>query len=163
MWGVAGGHKLAAFGVFAATLDDYRLVPRTLVRIVAGLVVCIELIIAFCLIVPATRSAALVASAVLLSIYAAAIAINLVRGRRHIDCGCMGPAGRQTLSGWLIARNLVVALIAVVSTVSITERTLIWLDLITIGAGVAVLALAYSSANYLIANAPELARLRQGV
>ena len=160
MWGVAGLHKLAAFAVFAATLDDYRVVPQRLVRLVAGFVVAIELIIALCLTVPGTRSAALITGAVLLSIYAAAMAINLVRGRRHIDCGCMGPAGRQTLSGWLITRNIVIALLAVASTSTVTYRAFVWLDAFTIGAGVAVLALAYASANHLIANAPELARLR---
>ena len=42
----------------------------------------------------------------LLSLYTAAIVLNLARGRRDIDCGCGGPGSRQTLHEWLVWRNL---------------------------------------------------------
>ncbi len=124
----------------------------------------VELLLGLALVVPATRTTALLGSGLLLGFYACAMALNLARGRRHIDCGCMGPAARQALSGWLIVRNVVIALTAVgVSALTPAGRTLVWLDVLTIGAGVAVLAIVYSSVNHLIANAPELARLRQAI
>lgn len=160
LWFIAGWQKLAAFEVFAATLADYRMVPRNLVNICAGLVAAGEVILGAGLVVPVTRSAALLGSGLLLTLYAAAMAINLLRGRRHIDCGCMGPAARQTLSGWLVARNVVIALVAALSAGALDARPLVWLDVITIGAGVAALAFVYSAVNHLIANAPGLAQLK---
>jgi hypothetical protein len=39
------------------------------------------------------------------------MAINIRRGRRHIDCGCFQSALKQTLSWILVARNGVLALL----------------------------------------------------
>ena len=49
----------------------------------------------------------IVGGAALLLAYAAVMAINLVRGRRFIDCGCGGAA--QPLSLGLVLRNVVLA------------------------------------------------------
>ena len=160
LWLVAGAHKLRAFEIFAATLADYRLVSRDWLRPAAMLVVAVELILAAGLIAAATREPALIATAVLLLVYAAAMGINLLRGRRHIDCGCMGPASRQTLSGWLVIRNLVLAL-AAISAVGLQPRMLVWIDAMTVAAGVFAVICVYVAVNQLIENAPNLARLRQ--
>jgi hypothetical protein len=46
---------------------------------------------------------------VLLLIFAAAMAVNIRRGRRHIDCGC-GHAGLRQQLGWsMVVRNLLMA------------------------------------------------------
>lgn len=160
LWLTACWHKLAAFDAFAATLSDYRILPRSFVTGAAGLIVAAELIFGASLLVPATRDAGLVASALLLSVYAVAMAVNLLRGRRHIDCGCMGPAARQSLSYWLVLRNLVLAAVALVSSGTLVPRPLVWLDVFTIGAGILVLAIAYEAVNLLISSAPDLAQLR---
>jgi uncharacterized membrane protein YphA (DoxX/SURF4 family) len=47
------------------------------------------------------------AAAGLLLMYALAMAVNLARGRRNIDCGC-GDAPRE-LSIWLVVRNIILA------------------------------------------------------
>jgi hypothetical protein len=47
----------------------------------------------------------------LLILFAAAMAINIGRGRRNIDCGCFQSALRQNLSLTLVARNLGLALL----------------------------------------------------
>ena len=52
----------------------------------------------------ASPGLALVAMA-LLALFAAAMAINIRRGRDHIDCGCGQSFLRQTLSWMLVARN----------------------------------------------------------
>lgn len=161
LWLIADWHKLTAFDVFAATLGDYRILPRALVTFAAGLVVVLELTLAVGLIVPVSRAIALAGSAGLLTFYGFAMGLNLLRGRRHIDCGCMGPAARQSLSGWLVVRNLTLALGAVAAAVGpVSARPLLWLDIMTVIAGVCGLALVYSAINHLIANAPGLAQLR---
>jgi hypothetical protein len=48
---------------------------------------------------------AVIASILLLALFAVAMAINLRRGRAHIDCGCGQSFLKQTLSWTLIARN----------------------------------------------------------
>ena len=160
LWLVAGAQKLAAFGRFSVTLADYRLVPKPTVRACAGGVIALEIGLGVALFFPATRSLALVGSAALLLVYAAAIGINLLRGRKHIDCGCMGPTGRQTLSSWLVARNTLLVLAALASSVPAGSRALVWLDALSIAAAVGVASLLYCAVNYLIANTPDLARLR---
>ena len=54
-----------------------------------------------------TRQPTAIASMTLLAIYTGAIASNLARGRREIDCGCFASSARVPLSPWLIARNLI--------------------------------------------------------
>lgn len=154
----AARHKVLAFPAFRATFERYELVPRALAGSGAALVPGAEVSAAAAL-VAAPEAGALLASA-LLALYAGAIAGNLVRGRRDIECGCGGPAARQTLSGALVARNLVLACGALGCALTPSPRALIWLDALSITGGVAVLALLYAATNQLVANAPRLALLR---
>src|SRR5439155_1227195 len=93
LFSVAAGHQLQDLGRFRATLVEYRLLPAGLVPLAAALVVAVEVAAAGALLVPGARAAGLVSAATLLVVYGAAVAINLARGRRDIDCGCAGPAG----------------------------------------------------------------------
>jgi Methylamine utilisation protein MauE len=156
----AARHKLADRGRFRAVLAEYRLLPARLVSVGAGLVIVAEVGIAAALVVPALRTPALGAAAALLLAYAAAIAINLARGRRHIDCGCAGPAARRALSGWLVARNAVVAAAALAGTASVAARPLVWLDALTVAGASAALAAAWIATDRMLAHAPAIARLR---
>ena len=88
------------------------------------------------------------------------MAMNLYRGRRFIDCGCAGAAGHQPLSGWLVARNLLLAVLALAAMLPVQARPLVWVDAITVAAAVGAAALLYAAGNRLIANGPDLARLR---
>jgi hypothetical protein len=156
----AAVHKGAAFTEFRATLADYRLVPGPLVGLTSRGLVGAEIGLAIGLLLPALREAALLGAAGLLLVYGIAIGVNLARGRRHIDCGCMGPAMRQSLSEWLVVRNGVLIGVALTCLVPVRPRSLLWVDFVTIVGGVAVLAATFASVNHLIANAPSLARLR---
>lgn len=160
LWLVAARHKLMAFREFSAVLANYRLVPAQATEACAAAVAGLELALGIGLLLPATRQSALLASVLLLCLYAAVIALNLLRGRRHIDCGCMGPVSRQSLSGWLVSRNLLLALTAMLATLPQSGRALVWLDAFSIAASVGVAALLYATINHLIASAPDLARLR---
>jgi hypothetical protein len=87
--------------------------------------------------------------------FSAAIAINIARGRRDIDCGCFGAALRQGLSGWLLVRNLALAGAAVAVWLPSFERTLEPLDWVTIALGGTTLLVLYVAANVAIVNAPR--------
>ena len=49
----------------------------------------------------------------LLLIFAAALAVNVLRGRTWIDCGCFRNGLKQTVSWLLVARNIGLAAAAV--------------------------------------------------
>ena len=157
---VAAAHKVRDLGRFRATLAEYRLLPGALARLGAGLVVAVEAAVAAALVAPALRRPGLVSAATLLLVYAAAIGVNLARGRRDLDCGCAGPAIRRPISGWLVARNVALALVAIAALVPVRPRALVWVDVPTIAGGTAVLAALYASIDRMLADWPGLARLR---
>lgn len=147
----AAWHKLSDFHAFCATLANYRLVPAALNRPAALSIVTIEIVAAVGLLWPGAPGAApSLAGAVFLA-YGAAIAINLARGRRAIDCGCSGPAIRQSLSEGLIVRNIVLAGCCWMATLDTVARPLGVLDTGTVLFGVAGLFLTYVSGNRLLA------------
>jgi hypothetical protein len=158
----AAGHKLRDPGRFRATLADYRLLPAGIVSPAAVLLVGAEVAVAGALLAPACRTAGQLGAAGLLLLYGGAIAINLVRGRRHIDCGCAGPAARQPISEWLVARNAVLVALALVGLLPVRPRGLVWVDALTVAAATAFLAAAHASVERMIRHAPGLARLREG-
>lgn len=165
LFGAAAFEKARDFAGFRAALIGYALLPERLAgAIAAGLAGC-EAALAVALVAPAAlglRAAALVASAALLVLYGAAIAVNLARGRRDIECGCAGPAARQPLSEWLLARNALLVAAALVCLGGAGSRPLVWVDALTIGGGITILAAAWVAVHRLLANAPVLARLREG-
>ena len=157
---VAAGHKLRDLGRFRATLAEYRLLPAGLVPLAAALVVGAEAAAAGALLVPGARAAGLVSAATLLVVYGAAVAINLARGRRDIDCGCAGPAVRRPISGALVARNAALAALALAGLVPVHPRALLWVDGLTVAGATAALAAFYAALDRMIVFAPGLARLR---
>src|SRR5438132_646514 len=157
---VAASHKLRDLGRFRATLGEYRLLPGGLTPLAAIVVVAVEVAAAGALLVPGARAAGLLAAAALLVLYGAAIAINLARGRRDLDCGCAGPAVRRPISGALVARNAALAVLALAGLLPVRPRTLLWVDALTVAGATAALAAFYASLERVLAYAPALARLR---
>ena len=157
---VAAWHKLRDPRRFAATLGEYRLVPARFAPAAAACVILVELGAVVALLLWPRGGAT--AAAALLAVYGFAIAVNLARGRRHIDCGCGGPAARREISAWMVARNAVVAIAALAAAVlPVGTRELIWLDACTIVAATAMLAACWTATDHLVAQAPGLARLRE--
>lgn len=103
-------HKLAHHAELTGIVREYRLLPHHLVPLASAVVVAGDACAAVGLILPQTRAAAALLACSLLLCYAAAIGINLLRGRTSIDCGC-GGAGRG-ISGLHAMRNVVLALCA---------------------------------------------------
>lgn len=151
--------KFADLDEFRSALESYRIAPAVLEPILTYAIPLLELSAAAGLMFTSWRADAAVALLLLLAIFSGAIAINLVRGRVYIDCGCFGPALRQKISWWLVARNVALGVLAIVAAVPAAPRGLDGLDFVTIALGIATFVSIYAAANYLLANARSLAAL----
>ena len=108
LFATAAVQKLRAPTHFAAVLAAYRLLPEGAARLWL-LVPMVEVLVAAGLLVSATRAAAACAGAGLLALYAAAIAVNLKRGRHELACGCGGANESRPIAPWMVVRNLLLA------------------------------------------------------
>ncbi len=142
-------HKLRDLAHFTEVLRAYRVLPAGAVRL-APLVPLAELAVAGALVTPAVRSGAALAGAALLVLYAAAIAVNLRRGRRDLACGCGGPDDTRPIAPWMVARNLTLALLLAVTLLTWRERPLSPTDALTAGAGSVVATLLYVCLDRLL-------------
>jgi Methylamine utilisation protein MauE len=143
-------HKLRDPPHFAEVLRAYQLLPESAVRL-APLVPLAELAVAAGLFPGATRFGAGLGGAGLLAAYAAAIAVNLRRGRRDLACGCGGPDDTRPIAPWMVARNLMLALaLLAVALVPWKTRPLTPVDALTVGGGVVVATLLYVSLDQLL-------------
>jgi len=149
--------------MFAAVVEGYALLPRILVAPVAVLLPVAEILTGISLLWPPTGRNGAMAGLIILGAVSLAVVINLARGRRDIDCGCGGASGDQTLSWSLVARNGVLALLLGLGALHASPRVLAGLDfVIAVLAGLAALGM-YAAANQLLANAPRLQALRDGL
>ena len=155
----AAWHKFGEPQGFLSALAGYRLVPEALLGAVARIVPVLEAMLALGLLVPVTRTAALVGAAGLLAAYAGAMAINLLRGRSYIDCGCGGAA--HPLSWGLVARNAILVGVALTFAGPTVERPFDWIDGITLVAGVLAFYVAYLMADEMLRQASRMARAGQ--
>ena len=151
---------------FRAAVEGYEILPARIAHAASVGFVAIEGVLALGLVAPAgfgVRTLALGGAAALFALYALAIAINLARGRRAIDCGCGGAAAHVPLSTWLVTRNGLLVAAAIACTRGASARALGVVDALTIAGGVAVLALLWIALHGLLAQAGELARMQEDV
>ena len=153
----AAWHKLSQVEVFAGALSAYGLLPQASIRPMVRVLPAIEAALGVGLLVPATRAPALLALGGLLLVYAAAMGINLARGRQDIDCGC--GAGSHPLSWGLVARNGVLAGAALAASSPAPERPMDPTDGLTLVLGVLSLYALYLLSDELLRQASRLARL----
>lgn len=125
----AAWHKLAQGPQFQSTLQAYHLLPAALVAPASLLLAGLEALVPLGLMWPATRPVAMMLAALLLSGYGLAIAVNLLRGREHIDCGCGDET--QTLSWALVVRNGLLAALAASCAVPASVRAMEGADIVT--------------------------------
>ncbi|MFZ5508535.1 MAG: MauE/DoxX family redox-associated membrane protein [Pseudomonadota bacterium] len=152
--------KLRDREAFALAIEQYRLLPESWAGPAALALAGWELVAGGLLLAGTTRPWGGLAAAALLLLVTAAVALNLLRGRAHIDCGCGGPEGGQHLSWSLVARNLALMALAAATRAPEAARELEWLDGLTAGAGALGLYGLYAAANQLLANRPRLMKLR---
>jgi hypothetical protein len=143
----AAADKLRHVREFHGIVLDYRLLPARRALAFAHLLPWLELALAA--MVLAGVAAGLVGTAALLAGYAAAMGINLARGRRTIDCGCGGPP--QQLSAWLLARNGLLAMAALLAVSPAGDRAIGALDAFTVMAGTVAAAALYVAAHQVLA------------
>ena len=143
LFAASTAHKVAAFGEWPGVVRSYRVLPGALALPAAGLLLIAGALTAGALVWPATRPIGGCAAAAQLILFAAAMAINLRRGRSSIDCGCFGSRLRQGISAWMVVRNLILALVALGMLLPAKPRELSVLDIATVIAVVATLTLLY--------------------
>ena len=158
---VAATHKLRDVAAFQATVADYRLVPEALAGAVALGVPLAEIAVALLLVAPGASALGKIGAAGLLVVYGTAVGVNLVRGRRHIDCGCAGPHARRPIGWGIVVRNALVAAAALAALARVHPRPLVWVDALTVSGAVLALAALHAAADRLMAHGPALARLRE--
>lgn len=155
----AAWHKFSEPEEFVGALAAYRMLPDPAVWPVARLLPVAETLLGIGILVPLTRHPALLGLAALVLMYAAAMGINLVRGRRSIDCGCGGAA--HPLSWGLVGRNLVLAAAAILASRPTLERAMDWIDALTLVLGVLAFYALYLMADELLRQSSRLALLKQ--
>lgn len=116
--GIAAIGKLRQRARWHDALAAYRLLPDILLAPVALALPIAELATAAGLV--AGVAPAGIAAALLLLVFAGAMAVNLLRGRRALDCGCNPAARPQPISWALVARNTGLAGLAVLTLVPVT-------------------------------------------
>lgn len=161
LFATAAWHKLRAPAAFGAALSAHRLLPARLVRPFAQWLPLLELALAGLLLVPATAPVAAIPASLLMVLYGAVIAINLLRGRRDLDCGCGGPGGERPLSWGLVVRNLALASGLGALVLPVSARPLGSLDAVHALLTLATAALLYSAVDVALANAAR-SRLAPG-
>jgi hypothetical protein len=156
----AGGmHKSADVGRFAVAISAYRIVPACLERPVAMLLITIEVVLGASLVVPRAKEHAALVTACLLALYFVAIAVNILGGRRQLNCACSFHGRATPVSGFHLLRNAILILLAVVGSMPHSSRIVCWVDGVQITASVLCLALIYLSADSLLANSGDIASL----
>jgi uncharacterized membrane protein YphA (DoxX/SURF4 family) len=113
---VAGFAKLLSSDEFALAVQNYDLLPARASVVVARVLPALEIGCAVLLLLGLGIRPVSAVLALLLLVFAGAVAVNLARGR-EIDCGCFGASTERRLSRWTVVRNVALAAAAVVVAV----------------------------------------------
>jgi hypothetical protein len=141
----AAAAKLGDRGTFTQHLGAYGVRERV-APVLATLMPTAEILLALGLMTP-WRGAAAAGSAVLLLIYGGGMAWQRAHGRR-IDCGCGGAP--LLLSWWLVARNVLLAALAVAAGLAVLPRTVGAADAAVAGGAVVLGALLYAALHQVL-------------
>jgi len=102
---VAGISKLRELASFSYTMRSYQILPDFLTEKLAPVLPVIEIILGISLLLGIALPVSAAASVLLLTVFVAAMLINILRGRKGIPCGCFGSLG-GTKIGWVpVGRN----------------------------------------------------------
>ncbi len=143
LFGASIAHKLAALEEWPGIVRNYRLLPDTLVGAAAVALLLAGAVTAAALVWPATRRIGACGAAAQLLVFGAALMVNLKRGRSSIDCGCFGSRLREGIFGWMVARNAILAVLALSLLLPVAPRALTRLDIATCVASVATASFLY--------------------
>jgi Methylamine utilisation protein MauE len=153
--------KLRDLRSFEEIFAAYAVLPAHIDLPAARVLPIVELGLAIGLLLPAGRPYVGLAVIVLMLTYAAAIAVNLRRGRRDLACGCGGPAERRPIAPWMVWRNCMISGFAGISLLPWSPRPLSPMDGVTLGFGLVAITLVYLCVDLLLGDvARRSARLR---
>lgn len=161
---LAAAHKLSALDEFRAVLADYRVLPASVVPFVAILLPLNEIVLGVFWLF--SNDYVWLPTAGLLALYTAGIAINLLRGRVHISCGCgfgRSTSADEALSWGLVLRNHVLIGAALLNAMPGTSRPVGMTDYVTLIAGLVAIFFLFAAANQLIRNAAAINSWRRPV
>lgn len=151
----AAWQKLTDLGVFRATVELYELLPAVLVPAFALLYPLAEVGGAAVLLGWADGPALALPLAVL-ALATGGIALNVLRGRTDLECGCGGDR-HPRLSWALVARNGLLMGAVLIAGLQENTRDLVWIDYLSVAALTLALSGLYAAANQLLANQPHFA------
>jgi len=146
----ASAHKLRDLKRFDEIFSAYGLLTGVARLRLSWSVPVLELAVAGGLLFDESRPYAATVGIVLLLTYAAAIAVNLKRGRRDLACGCGGPDERRPIAPWMVWRNILLALGLASTFAPWTTRPLNLTDAVTVVFGLLTLALIYLCVDQLM-------------
>jgi hypothetical protein len=149
--------KMRNWQIFRGVVANYRLVPLVLVGPVTYALPPAEAVIGAALPTGLLMPWPPAAAAGLLAVFAVAMGINLLRGRRQIDCGCFQGALKQPLRWTLVIRNVVLASLLLAAVAAPSGRPDGWTAANGVLAGVA-LYVVLQSLNTLWAIVPAVRR-----
>ena len=161
---LAGLHKLQRPAEFRGVLQQYRVLPESFLSFAAKMIPVVELILGVgwlaSLFLAAVPTAIGLGSSMLLGAYGSAMAINLLRGRHYIDCGCSLSSNNsqnsalthQQISYRLVFRNFALAALALAVLLPSSLRTFHLLDHLFLLPTVITLTFAYGAFNQIAAN-----------
>lgn len=151
-------HKLTAWTRFKASFAAYKILPEAMLA-PATVVLCIAESVTVLLLL-ALAPLGLLLGGALLAVYGLGIALNVARGRRHIDCGCGDEP--TPVSWWTVSRN--VTLVALAWAAYVVPPGPLGLSVIIVGIALALVAFGlYNAIEQLLANRGRHQRLWLGV
>lgn len=107
---VAGAVKLVQPRDFVEVVRGYELLPAGMSRPIAQLLPVAEVLIGVGLLLDRSRPWSAVAASSLFMVFGVAVAINILRDRRNIACGCFGSQLEDEHLSWsIVVRNAVLA------------------------------------------------------
>jgi hypothetical protein len=157
----AGAHKLRDLARFADVFAAYRVLPNALARRLAWLIPSLELGVAAGLLWGPSRRTAVIAAFVVLIAYASGLGLNLLRGRRDLDCGCGTARNHRAIAAWMVWRNLILAAALGIALLPWSRRSFDLTDLLTVMGGLTVGVTLYAAVDRLLGDvAPKAMLLR---
>jgi hypothetical protein len=152
----AAWHKARNPIEFWQALSAYQLLSEKFARPVSRTLPVVEAGIAVSLIVFSISALPIIGAILLFGVYGGAIAINLLRGRTELKCGCGGIVADQTIHWGLVARNGVLIFCTSLLLLPASGRALTWLDFTSGIFAIGLLAFLYTATEHLLRNAALL-------
>ncbi|GAA4500899.1 MauE/DoxX family redox-associated membrane protein [Gluconacetobacter tumulicola] len=146
----AGLAKLRDHDGFLTTLAAYRLVPAALLESTAWALAGAETAVGVTLLAGLAPLTASLGAALLFAMFALAMAINLLRGRTDLSCGCLPGMASARLSWAAVARSALLAPASLLPALTGQPASLL-LRYQALAAGACLLALALALSHLISA------------